>query len=142
MTARRVTVKISLENKGEVLLARVDELQIGAEIADEFKARIRGGLPEAGGKVAIDLSKVDFMDSSGLGALVSLLKIVRPEGELCLFGVRPSVQEILRLTHLDAVFGHEKTEEAAMARLTQTLAPEGAAAPEADGAAPGEPGSD
>jgi anti-sigma B factor antagonist len=136
-----VTVNISLEKKGEVLLARVDELQIGAEIADEFKTRIREGLPESGGRVAIDLSKVDFMDSSGLGSLVSLLKIVRPEGELCLFGVRPSVQEILRLTHLDAVFGHEKTEDEAMARLTRGLAPEPApAASEADSdAAPSHP---
>jgi len=138
-------VNISLENKGEILLARVDELQIGAEIADEFKARIRAKLPESG-RVAIDLSKVDFVDSSGLGALVSLLKIVRPEGELCLFGIRPSVQEILRLTHLDAVFGHEKTEEAAMARLAQALTPEGAATPvseaETDGPTPSKPSSD
>jgi len=137
-----MTVKIALENKGEVLLARVDELQIGAEIADEFKGRIREALPESGGRVAIDLSKVDFMDSSGLGALVSLLKIVRPEGELCLFGIRPSVQEILRLTHLDAVFGHEKTEEDALARLTRALAPEGAADAESDGDAPAPPSSE
>jgi anti-sigma B factor antagonist len=60
------------------------------------------------------------MDSSGLGALVSLLKAVRPSGELVLFGLKPSVQEILRLTHLDSVFVAAASEEAAFGLFTRS----------------------
>ena len=115
-------MNISVENKGEIVLARVDEIHIGAEIADEFKVRVQEALPETGGLLAVDLSKVDFMDSSGLGALVSLLKTVRPEGEIVLFGIRPSVQEILRLTHLDAVFRREADEAGAIVLLERAAA--------------------
>ncbi len=78
-------MNVILETKEGVILARVDETQIGAETADEFKGKILEKLPAENGRLAIDLSKVDFMDSSGLGSLVSLLKTVRPGGELVLF---------------------------------------------------------
>lgn len=110
-------MKLNVETKGEVLVARIDETQVGADVADELRSRIQAELPESGAQLAIDLSKVDFMDSSGLGVLVSLLKLVRPAGDVVLFGMRPSVAEILRLTHLDAVFFCEGEESAALARF-------------------------
>ena len=115
-------MNVTIESKDGVILARVDETQIGADSADEFKTKILENLPAEKGRIAIDLSKVDFMDSSGLGALVSLLKTVRPGGDLVLFGMRSSVQEILRLTHLDSVFHCEADETAAMAGLTSAAA--------------------
>ncbi len=116
-------MNVILETKEGVILARVDETQIGAETADEFKGKILEKLPAENGRLAIDLSKVDFMDSSGLGSLVSLLKTVRPGGDLVLFGMRSSVVEILRLTHLDAVFRCETDEAAAVAALADASAP-------------------
>jgi anti-sigma B factor antagonist len=110
-------MNLSMERKGDVLVARLDETQVGADLADELRNRIQAELPETGGQLAVDLSKVDFMDSSGLGALVSLLKAVRPAGDLVLFGMRPSVIEILRLTHLDAVFSCAAEESGAVARF-------------------------
>ncbi len=115
-------MNLNLAREGDVLVVGVDELQIGADLADEFRSRVAAELPEEGGCVAIDLTKVDFMDSSGLGVLVSLLKKVRPEGNLVLYGLRPSVAEILRLTHLDAVFGCQPDRAAALAALTQPAA--------------------
>ena len=116
-------VDVQLETKDGIVIARVAETQIGAELADEFKSRILEKLPAENGRLAIDLSKVDFMDSSGLGSLVSLLKTVRPGGELVLFGMRPSVLEILRLTHLDAVFRNAPDEAEAVAILANIATP-------------------
>ena len=110
-------MNLSLEKKGGVVVARIDETQVGADVADELRSRIQAALPETGAQLAVDLGKVDFMDSSGLGVLVSLLKTVRPAGDLVLFGMRPSVAEILRLTHLDAVFSCEAEESGALARF-------------------------
>lgn len=53
----------------------------------------------------VDLSGVDFIDSSGLGALVGFFKKVRVgEGDLKLSGPREPIRKILELTHLDKVF--------------------------------------
>jgi anti-sigma B factor antagonist len=110
-------IRLSTEAHGSVVLVRVDETQILADRAASFRSFLHAAIPAEGGRVGIDLTKVDFLDSSGLGALVSLLKAVRPEGELVLFGVRPSVREILRLTHLDSVFPCETDEAAALSLL-------------------------
>ena len=110
-------MNLNLVKKDGVLLARIDETQVGAGVADELRSRIQAELPEADAQLAVDLTKVDFMDSSCLGVLVSLLKAVRPGGDLVLFGMRPSVAEILRLTHLDAVFACEEEEAAALAHF-------------------------
>jgi anti-sigma B factor antagonist len=107
-------MKIKLETKGSVLVANVEETQIGADSAEEFKNKILAGLPTEKRRVAVNLSKVEFVDSSGLGALVSLLKAVRPGGNLVLFGLKSSVREILRLTHLDTVFNCQSDETHAL----------------------------
>jgi anti-sigma B factor antagonist len=104
------------------VVLRVDETQVLADRADGFRARLLAAVPPVGGRLAIDLRKVDFLDSSGLGALVTVLKAVRPEGELVLFGLRPSVREILRLTHLDSVFLCQADEAKAIAVLAGTPA--------------------
>jgi len=110
-------VQVSSEPHGAVVVLRVGETQILADRAEGFRTRLLAAVPAEGGRVAVDLRKVDFLDSAGLGALVSLLKAVRPEGELVLFGARPSVREILRLTHLDSVFPCEDDEAGALALL-------------------------
>ncbi len=116
----RDVIQMSSEARGPAVLIRVEETQILADRADAFRARLLACTPAKGGGVALDMSRVDFLDSSGLGALVSLLKVVRPEGELVLFDVRPSVREILRLTHLDSVFACEPDEAAALAHVGAT----------------------
>jgi anti-sigma B factor antagonist len=53
----------------------------------------------------IDLTEVDFMDSSGLVSLVTGLKSARQSGcRLVLCGVQAPVRLVLELTHLDSVF--------------------------------------
>ncbi len=52
-----------------------------------------------------DCRKLDFLDSTGLGALVSCLnKANSAQGELCLFGINPKVKIIFELTQADKLF--------------------------------------
>jgi len=56
-------------------------------------------------EIIIDLTKVDFVDSAGLGQLVSALKLcVHHNGNLMLVGVNESISDLLRITKLDTVF--------------------------------------
>ena len=64
-------------------------------------------------KIIIDMSNTEFIDSSGIGALISCLKVLRqndlrsgkPEPtELVLWSVNPQVLSILKMTKLENIF--------------------------------------
>jgi anti-sigma B factor antagonist len=55
-------------------------------------------------RVSIDMSGVDFLDSSGLGAIISALKTTRQAGgDLRIAAPSAQAQLVLRLTNLDRV---------------------------------------
>jgi len=54
---------------------------------------------------------VEFIDSSGLGALVACLKLAGSKGKFVLFGVRVKVASMFKLTRMDRVFNLCDTEE-------------------------------
>ncbi|MFB2923935.1 exopolysaccharide biosynthesis polyprenyl glycosylphosphotransferase [Aerosakkonema funiforme] len=63
-------------------------------------------------QIIVDFSQTTFMDSSGLGALVSNLKTAQQQGiQLVLRNVRPQVMAVLSLTGLNQVFAIEEISE-------------------------------
>ena len=57
-------------------------------------------------RVTIDLEKVTMIDSSGVGAIVSLFKRVKAEGgQVLVVGARDQPLAVLKLLKLDRVFG-------------------------------------
>jgi anti-sigma B factor antagonist len=77
--------------------------RIDAAIAVAFKQAVRGALGDHRGPAVMDMRGVDFVDSSGLGALVGVLKLRGADG-FGLAGCRPPVMRVLTLTHMDRVF--------------------------------------
>lgn len=67
-------------------------------------------------RIVIDLSQTEFIDSSGLGALVSCLKKARQAGgDLRIAGPAEQARTVFRLTNLDRVLKTVPTAEAAAA---------------------------
>ncbi|MCA9571274.1 MAG: STAS domain-containing protein [Myxococcales bacterium] len=62
----------------------------------------------------VDLTAVGFVDSSGLGSLVSLLKAMRPGSQLRLANCAGAVRQLLTLTRLDRIFRTYDSVEAAL----------------------------
>jgi anti-sigma B factor antagonist len=57
-------------------------------------------------RVTVDLEKVTMIDSSGVGAIVSLFKRVKAEGgQVLVVGARDQPLAVLKLLKLDRVFG-------------------------------------
>lgn len=72
--------------------------------------------------VVVDLKSVDFIDSSGLSALVSGLKALRQGGgSICLCRPRPQALTALRLTLLDRVFPIFPSVEEALEQVNPLL---------------------
>jgi anti-sigma B factor antagonist len=69
-------------------------------------------------KIIVDLEQVLFIDSSGLVALVSGLRLARKEnGSIVLSGVQPQAQVVFQLTTLDKIFTIQPTVEKAAQSL-------------------------
>lgn len=97
-------MKLESRQEGEDLIVVVDEARVDAAVALQFKDGMRKRITEGDGRVVLDLSKVDFLDSSGLGAVVAVMKLMGPDRRLDLAGLTPTVDKVFRLTRMDLVF--------------------------------------
>ena len=52
----------------------------------------------------MDFSKIDFIDSSGLGTLVSLMKMMNGRGEMALCSMNAGIRNMFTLTRMDRIF--------------------------------------
>jgi anti-sigma B factor antagonist len=79
-------------------------LELTAANAAQLRDDIRAALKPSNTWLEIDVSGVTFMDSSGLGALISLHKSMRSQnGALRLLNPSTNVRQILELTRLHRV---------------------------------------
>ncbi|WP_420344294.1 STAS domain-containing protein [Paenirhodobacter sp.] len=95
---------LSAEALGDALIVHIGEERIDAAIAIRFKDRMREVTIQPAPRVILDMSRVTFLDSSGLGALVAVMKFLAPARRLELASLRPNVQKVLNLTRMDTVF--------------------------------------
>lgn len=72
--------------------------------AADFKQTVADMIARDRGAIVIDLGKVSFIDSTGLGAIVSALKLVGRDGELAVAALSESVATLFKLTRMDKVF--------------------------------------
>lgn len=106
-------MELIAENEERLCIVTVHDARIDAAVALEFKERMRQMTEAAQRAVLLDLGHVNFIDSSGLGAIVSTMKYLSPDRELVLAGLTPMVDRVFRLTRMDSVFAVYPTREAA-----------------------------
>ena len=95
---------LTAEAMNGALIVRVGEARLDAAIAIQFKDRMREILLQPAPSVVLDLAAVEFLDSSGLGALVAVMKSMAPGRKLELTGLSANVEKVFRLTRMDSVF--------------------------------------
>jgi anti-sigma B factor antagonist len=82
--------------------------------APRLRATVAEAVTDGATRVVIDLGGTEFMDSSGLGALIGCLKVVRQAGgELRIAAPRPQVVMVLELTSMHRVLTPYDTVEEA-----------------------------
>lgn len=104
-------------------------IEVGGEIDVLTAPKLREAVVDAVGRgrlnLIIDVQKVDFLDSTGLGVLVGALKRVRADGgSLDIVCTHARLLKIFEITGLDKVFGlHESVEAARLAAARDDAAP-------------------
>ncbi len=107
---------IATESQGGVLILRLLGKRLDASMAPMFKAAVIRHVDAGSHRIVLDMSKVDFMDSSALGAVVSCMKSISTRGSLAISGTHGAVLKLLKLTRLDRVLKlYDSTEDAAKA---------------------------
>lgn len=72
--------------------------------ATEFKEAAIALFEAGNTRLIIDFSEITFVDSSGLGALIGVLKRVGNRGEILVCGLSDSLKQMFRITRMDRVF--------------------------------------
>ena len=109
---------LSDEQRNDILVVRVEEKRVDASRAPHFKDEITRRIEAGHTRLILDLSGVDFVDSSGLGAIVACLKRLGPRGDLAIAGAKGAVSRLFTLTRMDKVFPLHDTVDAAVAQMS------------------------
>jgi len=94
---------ISIENTQQFQLVKVHG-DFDAALAPEARQKFGELVTSTDKNVRMDLSKVEFIDSSGIGAIVFLYKRLRCAGyDLALEGLREQPNELISLLRIDKI---------------------------------------
>jgi anti-sigma B factor antagonist len=124
-------MQIDVSKKGAATVIRPGNERLDLEVAPEFRGALLQLIKSGHRNLVVDLQEVGFIDSSGLGTLVSALKqlktskdrrrVPRPggsrrptaRGDVKLANVQPPVAALLEIIRLDRVFSsYPSVEEA------------------------------
>lgn len=95
---------LSSSTTGDTQVISVHCDRIDAAMAIQFKDDMRAETQTDAPRVVLDLTSVEFIDSSGLGAIVASMKQLGDGRRLDLAGLHPIVEKVFRLTRMDTVF--------------------------------------
>jgi anti-sigma B factor antagonist len=107
-------MKISDEVKGDVVIIHLEGKVMGGPDATMFHGKLHEYVDAGKKKIVVDLKKVEWMSSVGLGMLISALTTLRnSDGQLKLANVTQGIQSLLTITRLVTIFeAHDSVEEA------------------------------
>jgi anti-sigma B factor antagonist len=109
-------MNLQIDERGNVILIQIMEERLDAHNSTDLKTRMLDLFEEGKNNMVVDLGGVRFVDSSGLGALVSGFKNASARnGNLKLASLQPQVQSMFELTRLHRVFEIFNSSEDALA---------------------------
>ncbi len=97
-------MQLTYEDINQTRVITVGENRIDAAIAINFKDSMRELTDGGPNRIVVDMANVDFIDSSGLGAVVAAMKQVNAGSKLELACLSQTVAKVFRLTRMDTVF--------------------------------------
>lgn len=98
-------MNITTEEINSTILIHLDEERLDAHNSGDLKVALQKLFEQGNLSLLVDLKNVRFIDSSGLGALVSGFKnATTHQGTLKLSSLQPQVKSMFELTRLHRVF--------------------------------------
>lgn len=103
------------KHKGCIVAEFVNLKRFTLAVTEEVKSELKPLLSQQGGRLIFNLQQVEFIDSSGIGCIISLIKTAKSnQSEIKLCNLSPEVMEVMELLHLPMILDIEKNVESAI----------------------------
>ena len=97
-------MQLDISQSGNDTIVRILSPRLDASVAPLFKTEMTAMVNAGARHIVLDMSGVRMVDSSGLGTLVSILKLLNGQGTIVIRAATPSVLGLFKLTRMDRVF--------------------------------------
>jgi len=109
-------MKIKRDDRESVTILHLEGKIMGGPDAEAFQKEIKALLDDGRQKVILDLGKVSWVNSTGLGILISGHSSMKNRGgSIKLTGVNKRIDQIFMVTKLHTIFDSFETEDEALA---------------------------
>lgn len=111
-----VGMGFTIEDMDDGVLVKITAPRLDAAQAIRFKDRLRDIAGRHGPRIVLDMGSVDFMDSSGLGAILAIRRNLPATHCIELAALTPNVDRVIRLTRMETIFTIHSSVAEALAR--------------------------
>ena len=114
-----MSFSVKIRQQGHVALVDVSGHLTFFEV-QALRDSVQSLLHEKRNNILLNLSQLNYLDSSGIGELARIyVAVVKQGGALRVVGLAPRVEEILKVTHLSQVFQEFPDEQTALRSFAQ-----------------------
>ena len=110
-------MKAQERDEGGILVITLRQPRLDASSAVEFGALLARAIGDRQTRILVDMQEIQFIDSSGLGAMASVRKKMGDRGRLAFCAQSQQARRMLALTRMDRVLELHDTAEQAIAAL-------------------------
>lgn len=109
-------MKFNVRTEDDIAIIALEGEMVGGPDATQLTEKLRELIEKDVTRIVVDMEKVNWMNSSGLGILIGGLTTIRNSGgDLKLLHLSSKLQELLRITKLRCVFDVFDKEDEAIA---------------------------
>lgn len=94
-------MEIAVEEVNGIMVVYPEGPRLDAATAPKFKSDMIDMIIKGATRIIVDLSQIDFMDSTGLASMMSTMKTLAGEGEIVLCGASEKLRKLFSITKLD-----------------------------------------
>lgn len=99
-----LSLEVSFNNDNNQIVI-LPEGDIDIYTSNKFKERVIHSYEKNKGDIYIDGTKLEYVDSTGLGALISILKKVKEaDNQIIITNLKPNIRKLFDITELDKLF--------------------------------------
>ena len=98
---KEILMLFTAQSRGDVVIVKLYARRLDIRVAPEFKTKLVHLAQNGHERIVMDMAALEFIDSSGLGALIAGLKALGGRGEMVLCSIPPRLLSLFTLTHVD-----------------------------------------
>lgn len=115
-------MELSFKQIDEITVVKIESQELNHVVSHDFQRQIAPVFEEKQFNIALDMDSVDFMDSMGIGTLITLRnKLMKEKGNIAMFNISDRVKKIIDIAALHKVFELYGTEEEAVNGLKEKM---------------------